>query len=65
VEEEKTKIINKGQIHDISRNVLIKCNYIQKKSDFNSKFVKAGDGKLMITSGLTVNDFTSKYNLPI
>ncbi len=65
VEEEKAKIINKVQIHDISRNILIKCNYINKKSNFNNKTTKAGDGKLMITSGLTVNDFTNKYNLPL
>jgi hypothetical protein len=55
----------KNQIFDISKNALIKCNYIKKKSEFNKKNIKARDGKLSFTSGLTIDDFSKKYNLPL
>jgi hypothetical protein len=52
-------------LDEISKNVLLNCNYLGKKSDFNNKFLKAGNGKLMMTSGMTLNDFSKKYNIPI
>lgn len=51
-------------MHEISKNVLTRCKYNRKKSEFNDRNLRAGEGKLMITSGLTVNDFTRKYNIP-
>jgi len=48
----------------VSRKILVKCNYISDKSEFNNKKLISGNGKLMITSGLSVNDFTKKFNLP-
>lgn len=67
-EEEKIVIDDesylKSQLDLISRKVLKKCNFINCKSDFNNKKLKAGNGKLMITSGLTINDFSKKFNVP-
>ena len=68
-DEEKITINNetftKSQLDEISKNVLLNCNYLGKKSDFNNKFLKAGSGKLMMTSGMTLNDFSKKYNIPL
>ena len=55
VKYQKNKDINK-----ISRAVLKECNYI--KNDFDIEY--AGDGKTMITRGLSVDQFTKKYGLP-
>jgi len=69
VDEEKininNQVIQKSQINEISKNVLTRCNYLNKKSEFNDKNLKAKDGKLMITSGLTVYEFNKKYNFPL
>ena len=54
------KYYNKKDIVKISNAVLKECNYIKKY--FGSE--KAGDSKTMITRGMTVNEFTKKYNLP-
>jgi len=54
----------KSQINLISKKILKKCNFLQNKSDFNNKEIKSGQGKLMITSGMTINDFTKKFNVP-
>lgn len=54
----------KSQIDQISKKVLKKCHYLNAKSDFNNKALKSGSGKLMITSGLTINDFSKKFNVP-
>lgn len=48
----------------ISKSVLKRCNFLHNKSDFNNKCLKSGQGKLMMTSGLTINDFAKKYNIP-
>lgn len=67
-DEEKITIDNetylKSQLDLISKKILKKCNFINSKSEFNNKNLKAGNGKLMITSGLTVNEFSKKYNMP-
>ena len=54
------KSYNKFDIAKISNAVLKQCNYIKK--NFNKE--NAGDGKTMITRGMSVNEFTKKYNLP-
>ena len=54
------KNYNKFDIAKISNAVLQQCNYIKK---YHDKEI-AGDGKTMITRGMSVNEFTKKYNLP-
>ena len=54
------KFFNKNDIKGISNAVLKECNYI--KQYFESE--NAGEGKTMITRGMTVNEFTRKYGLP-
>ena len=43
--------------------VLNKCNVYHKKNKFSQGTLKNGNGKLMITGGLTINEFLTKYNL--
>jgi hypothetical protein len=40
-----------------------KCNFYHPKSSHNKKSLIEGDGKLSFTSGLTINEFSNKYNL--
>lgn len=54
------KYYNRNDLKGISNAVLKQCNYI--KNHFGAE--NAGDGKTMITRGMTVNEFTQKYNLP-
>ena len=51
---------NKDDIKGISDAVLKKCNYITKHFEPQN----IGEGKLMFTRGMTVNEFTQKYGLP-
>jgi hypothetical protein len=54
-------IFNKNKDLDkISKAILKECNYIKKYYDKEN----AGDGKTMITRGLSVNEFAKKYRLP-
>ena len=54
-------IFNKNRDLDkISKAILKECNYIKNYYDKEN----AGDGKTMITRGLSVNEFTKKYRLP-
>ena len=54
------KPYNKKDIPTITKVILKECNYI--KNYFNKE--NAGDGKTMITRGMSVNEFTKKYRLP-
>ena len=54
------KFFNKNDMKGISNAVLKECNYIKKYFDSEN----AGEGKTMITRGMTVNEFTRKYKLP-
>ena len=54
------KYYNRNDLKGISNAVLNQCNYI--KNHYGPE--NAGDGKTMITRGMTVNEFTQKYNLP-
>lgn len=54
------KYYNKNDLKGISNAVLKECNYIKKYFDSEN----AGEGKTMITRGMTVNEFTRKYGLP-
>ena len=55
------KSYKKNDLPLISEVVLQECNYIKK----NCGKENARDGKTMITDGLTVNQFSKKYHLPI
>lgn len=57
------KIIPKSNIDKIAKEVLNKCNVYHSKSNNNNTMLKSKKGKLMITKGLSVEDFEMKYNL--
>ena len=57
------KVFQKNDIKNITDLVFTKCNYYNTKSDSNNGILIKNNGKLMFTSGLTVNDFSAKYNL--
>ena len=54
------KWYNKKDLKGISNAILKKCHYINRHFDVE----KEGNGKLMFTRGMTVNEFTKKYKLP-
>lgn len=53
-----------SQIKLIAEKVLNKCNIYNKKINTNLTFHGSKKGKLMMTSGLSIRDFLSKYHLP-
>ena len=55
------KYYNKKDLKGISDAILKKCNYVSKH--FEPK--NTGNGKLMFTRGMSVNEFAKKYGLPI
>lgn len=69
VEEEREKIIigneviDRGRIDLLSKHMLKSCNYFHSKNKNNNHNIKKGEGKSMITNGLTVSDFNKKYHL--
>ena len=50
-------------LNDISKKVLEKCKYTSKKSKNAKGSLKFGNGKLAMTNGLTVTEFSKIYNL--
>ena len=54
------KYYNKKDLKGISDALLKKCNYVSKHFEPNN----SGNGKLMFTRGMTVNEFAKKYGLP-
>ena len=54
------KFFNKNDLKGISNEILKKCNYITKHFEVEN----AGNGKLMFTRGMSVNDFSKRYGLP-
>ena len=57
------KIFPKKDVKDISDFIFHKCKFYKRKSIHNENSLVKNSGKLMFTSGLTLNDFSSKYNL--
>jgi hypothetical protein len=57
------KVFQKKDVKDISDFIFQKCNFYKRKSIHNENSLVKNSGKLMFTSGLTINDFSSKYNL--
>lgn len=51
------------KINDLAKVVVDKCNFVTKKHKNNNTKLATGNGKLMITSGLSVKDFIKKFNL--
>ena len=51
------KYYKKNDLKGISDAILKNCNYISKHFETEN----AGDGKMMFTRGLTVNEFAKKY----
>ena len=73
IEDEKYIIINnylfnkhnKNDLSNLGKLVLKKCHFINTKFDNDGKNkLKKGEGKLMITNGLSVNEFLNKHSLP-
>ena len=58
------EIFYKGtQFNIIANKVLNLCNVYQKKNRYNDTNLKKGNGKMMFTQGLTLNQFGEKYHL--
>jgi hypothetical protein len=69
-EDDDTKVIignesyNKtNQLNLIANKILKVCNVYHSKNKNNNQKLKTGSGKLMITNGLTVAEFSNKYGL--
>ena len=56
------KEYTKDQMDLISKEILKKCNYFHDKNKNNNRSLKTGNGKSMITGGLTISQFNKKFN---
>jgi hypothetical protein len=54
---------NVSQINAIAYKVLNKCNISKSKNKNNNGMLKAGEGKLMMTNGISISEFLKKYKL--
>lgn len=67
VEDEKILVDNipysKNNIDKIAKQILKNCNFTHTKNKNNDTNLKVGNGKLMITSGLTVSEFNKRFNI--
>ena len=57
------EVISINKMDTITKKMLTKCGFLRQKSASNNTSLKKGNGKLMVTSGLTVKEFTKKYNV--
>ena len=58
------EILYKGtQFNLIANRVLNLCHVYKKKNKHNNGSLKKGNGKMMFTQGLTINEFEKKYDL--
>ena len=55
--------VKTNQFNLITKKILQKCHIYTNKSNKNRNSFKAGNGKNMMTKGLSVNNFMKKYNL--
>ena len=56
---------NESDMKNLGKIALKNCHFINTKFDDNEKnHLKKGEGKLMITNGLSLNQFLDKYSLP-
>ena len=51
------------QMNNMSYKVLHSCNIWKNKNKNNNTMLKSGDGKLMMTNGISITEFTKKYHL--
>jgi hypothetical protein len=54
---------NYNQIQTVSCRVLHSCNIWKNKNKNNNKMLKSGEGKLMMTNGISISEFMKKHNL--
>lgn len=54
---------SESKMEEIARLVVKKCNFTKSKNKNNNKVLESGNGKLMITSGLSVKEFLKKFQL--
>jgi len=54
---------NISQINEIANKILNKCNISKSKNRNNNTFLKAKEGKLMMTNGISISEFQRKYKL--
>lgn len=57
------KVYTKDQVYDMAEFILKRCNFLHEKNTKNDRFIKSREGKTMITGGLTISEFTRKFNL--
>ena len=56
---------NENDMKNLGKIALQNCHFINIKYDSDEKnHLKKGEGKLMITNGLSLNEFLNKYSLP-
>jgi len=56
--DEKFNVEN--QIHVIANKILFKCKISNEKNENNNKRLKSRQGKLMITNGMSIDEFEKK-----
>jgi hypothetical protein len=56
---------NTQKLNEVAKKILEECNVYTNKSKFNNSVLKAKEGKLMITKGMTIKQFEDKYKLNI
>jgi hypothetical protein len=56
-------MIDGNQIYNASYKVLHSCNIWKNKNKNNNTMLKSGEGKLMMTNGISISEFTKKHNL--
>jgi len=57
--------MKKSDFNLLAQKVLKKCNFVHEKNKNNRSALKKGEGKVMITSGMSLKEFTQKFSLPI
>ena len=56
---------DQNDINKLGKIILKKCHFVNKKFDNNKdNKLQKGNGKLMITNGLSINEFIDKFSLP-
>jgi hypothetical protein len=55
-------VYSRYNVDMIAKQVLKNCNFNSDKNKNNNTRLLSGNGKLSITSGMTLNDFTKKFN---
>lgn len=56
-------MVDGNTIHSVSYKVLHSCNIWKNKNKNNNTMLKSGEGKLMMTNGISISDFAKKHNL--